>query len=64
MKIVATLVKAHELKPGDLFSTESQVYWDHFDPAALGQKVYIRTEAPTPAGQADEEIYKITIKEN
>ena len=63
MKIVATKVRGEELKPGDLFSTADQLYWDHYDPLSIGEKVYIRTEAPCPPDQKDDPIYRITIEE-
>ena len=59
MKIKATPIKAKDLKPGDLFSTAPQLYWDKRDPNSLGEKVYMRTDAPTPKDQAEEEIYLI-----
>lgn len=62
MKITATKIKAHQLNAGDLFSTAGQDHWDNFGLLKeLGQRVYIRTETPTPLDQADEDIYKITI---
>jgi len=62
MRIIATRIKAKELRPGDMFSTASQTYWDHRDPSAIGEKVYLRTEAPTPDDQGEDEIYRITIE--
>lgn len=62
MKIIATECKAKDLKPGDLFSTASQEYWDivHTD-NAVGEKVYIRTNSPTSKEQENDLIYRITI---
>lgn len=63
MKITATKTKAKDLEAGDLFSTANQTYWDSSkNNLSVGEKVYIRTETPTPADQAEEEIYKITIE--
>ena len=62
MKITATQIKAKELKPGDLFSTAGQEYWDKMSFGSLGEKVYIRTNTPTPIDQAEDEIYLITIE--
>ena len=60
MKIIVTLVKAKDLKSGDLFTTASQPYWDNFaSHHSIGEKVYIRTDEPTPPDQAEDEIYKI-----
>lgn len=61
MRFEAEPVKGKDLKPGDLFSTASQFYWDHRDPSALGEKVYVRTEAPTPPEQAEDDIFRIAI---
>ena len=68
MKITAKKVKTQDLMPGDLFSTSGDKYWgkerlregDIIKP--LGEKVYIRTEAPTPEDQRDEDIYLLTIE--
>lgn len=64
MRIIATPITAKDLKPGDLFSTCGQSVWDRLaqDPLAIGQRVYIRTNAPAVlAGDEDDEVYKITI---
>ncbi len=61
MKIKATLVKAKELKSGELFSTASQAHWDNIDPLSIGEKVYIRTDAPTPKEEEEEDICRIEI---
>lgn len=62
MKITTQQLKCKELIAGDLFSTASQFYWDNRDKNAVGEKVYIRTEAPCPPTQAEDDIYKITIQ--
>jgi hypothetical protein len=63
VKITATQVKGSELKPGDLFSTASQSYWDHFsNRQSIGESVYIRTETPHDADDADTIVYRITIE--
>lgn len=73
MKVIATKVKAEELKPGDLFSTMGQRYWNtaaRGDGEAsvrrglysVGESVYIRTDTPCPKEQADNEVYRITIE--
>lgn len=66
VKITATPVKASELEPGDLFSTVGPEYWDHTsfgdgESLAVGERVYIRTHAPTPSDQADHEVYRIEV---
>lgn len=62
MKIKAIKVRCKDLKPGDLFSTMGSTYWDNFDPQSIGQKVYIRTEAPGPKEEMNDVIFKIEIK--
>ncbi len=64
VRIKATPTKARDLKPGDLFSIVGQATWDRLlqDPLAIGQRVYIRTNAPADvADDADEEVHKIEI---
>lgn len=63
MKIVATTIKAKDLKVGDLFSTASQLYWKHVkNNESLGEKVYIRTNKKCPKNQENEEVSLITVK--
>ena len=62
MSIVAEPLKAKDLRPGDLCSVADQVYWDHRDPLAVGEKVYIRTEAPTPSDQAEDDLFRIVVR--
>jgi len=62
MRIYATKIKAKELKAGELFSTAGQSYWDNIDKFNVGERVYIRTNAPAPKNQEEEIVYKITIK--
>lgn len=62
MTIVATPVLAGQLKPGDLFSTAGPEYWlNERDLTAVGERVFIRTEAPTPEDQRMEVVYRIEI---
>lgn len=63
MRIKATEVKASELNPGDLFSTAGQIYWDmHSLKESVGERVFIRTEAPCPPDQAQELVFRIEIE--
>lgn len=62
MEIIAETVLAKDLRPGDLFSSEVDTHWANLDPACIGEKVYIRTAAPCPPGQANIEVGRITIK--
>lgn len=62
MKIRATPIKGRDLVPGDLFSTHGPEYWDQFgQTAAVGEKVYIRTTAPTPDHAGDQDVYRIEV---
>lgn len=61
MKILAKPVKGKDLKPGDLFSTANQLYWDNRNPESIGEKVFIRTDTPLTPEQAQEEICRIEI---
>lgn len=64
MKIKAFNVKASDLKPGDLFSTQGNEYWGHPERQAgypVGEKVYIRTTIPCPESEKEESIYLIKI---
>ena len=63
MKITAEPIKSKNLTAGDLFSTGNQLYWDnHRNNRSIGERVYIRTEEPCPAGQEEEDIFLITIE--
>lgn len=63
MKIKATAIKGKDLKPGDLFSHLAQGWWDNIDNGSLGQKVYIRTNAPCPTGfDENTNTYRIEIE--
>ena len=62
MKIIATQVKGKDLKSGELFSAADQFYWDNRPRNAIGEKVYIRTDAPCSKSQEDELIHRITIE--
>jgi len=62
MRVTVTECRGVDLKPGELFTTADQFYWDHRDPNAVGEKVYIRTDAPASnAPDWDETIYRIAI---
>lgn len=63
MKVIATLVKAKDLKPGDLFHSKGPKYWETLMPLqhSVGEVVFLRTETPCPIDQVDEEVYRITV---
>lgn len=64
MRIKAEKVKGKDLRPGDLFSTAGQLYWDGIEArAALAEKVYIRMDTPCPESELEVEIFRITIEE-
>lgn len=51
VSIKAIPIVARDLQPGDLFSTEPQIYWDKMMIGrGVGEMVYIRTNQPCPDG--------------
>jgi hypothetical protein len=64
MRIIATPIPAHQLKPGDLFSTADQRYWDlAMAGNSIGERVYIRMQAPAYAApDGGDTVYRITIE--
>jgi len=62
IRIKAELVKGVDLKAGEFFSTAGQEHWDNIPPGAIGEKVYIRTNEPSPPSDKDAEVYRITIE--
>ncbi len=61
-KIQAEMILGKDLQPGDLFSTAGPEYWDYaMDRGSVGERVYIRTNAPCPASQGNEPIHRIAI---
>ena len=62
MRIIATEIKGKDLKPGELFSTANQFYWDN-RLQSIGEKVYIRTDSHLPLDQEEEDTYRITIED-
>jgi hypothetical protein len=62
MKFKAIKVKGKDLMPGDLFSELDEDFWDNDIPAwAVGEKVYVRTDAPMPREDMNEDIYRIEL---
>ena len=61
MEIIVEPVKGKDLKPGELFSAAGDEYWQHRNPKSIGEKVYIRTDAPLTLEQEEEETYRILI---
>ena len=57
-------VIARDLKPGDLFSTEGNRYWNlAMDHGSCGECVYIRTNTGADRfPDADSTVYRITIE--
>lgn len=65
MRVQVEEVRAEDLEPGDLFSTAGRAYWDSRDAwflGYIGEKVYIRTNAPCPEDQADHKVYRVTVQ--
>jgi hypothetical protein len=65
IRINAVPVLGRDLRPGELFSTAGPEYWDGFPIfQSIGERVYIRTASPADeAPDADEEVYRIEIRE-
>lgn len=61
LKIKAIRIKGKDLKPGELFSTAGPLYWSRRDPMAIGEKVYIRTDAPFGKDQEEQTVFKIEV---
>lgn len=64
MKIIVEEVTARDLKPGDLFSTAPQSYWDTVPRlGSIGERVYIRTTVDADTAEdADARVFRITIE--
>lgn len=66
IKIKAERVHANQLKPGDLFSTADQNYWNTaMVYRSIGERVFIRTNVPADEALdgAQAEVYRITIEQ-
>ena len=64
MKITTEKIKGSDLKPGELFSSAGDEYWQHRDNRSIGEKVYIRTDTPLLPSAQEEVVYRIVIKED
>ena len=64
MRVKAEKVTGRDLKPGDLFSTAGQDYWDiAMNQGSVGERLYVRTKIDADRfDDADEPIYRITIE--
>ena len=64
VKIKAELTTGHDLKPGELFSTAGQAYWDTaLDKGSVGEAVYIRTRIDASRfPDANDTVYRVTIE--
>lgn len=67
MIIKVEKVIAKDIKPGDLFSMAEMEHWNSVnqrtgDILPLGEKVYIRTNAPTPDLDKDLEMVRLTVE--
>ena len=62
MKFHVALVKAKDLRPGDLFSNAGADYWNgRRDKTAVAEKVYMRTECPCPVDQENDKVYRVMM---
>jgi hypothetical protein len=66
MNIKTQKIVARNLKAGDLFSKEGELYWNNIaGKKNIAEKLYVRTEVPADnADDADSEVYKITIQKD
>ena len=67
MVIKVENITGKDLQPGDLFSIVNEVWWESVnnrdtDPTPIGEMVYIRTNAPCPEDQRNDELVRLTIK--
>lgn len=66
IRFVATARWAEDIKPGEAFSRVGPEFWDSVmveNPLAVGQKVYLRTYAPTPRLDVGTRMYVITVED-
>lgn len=66
LTIRAEAIEAKHLKPGDLFSTAGEAYWNNVvkNPKKLGEVVYLRTGLVEDDGEyegGDDLVYRLTI---
>ena len=67
MVIKVEKVISQDIKPGELFSIAKMEHWDSVnertgDRLPIGEKVYIRTNAPTPDSEKDQDLVRLTIE--
>ncbi|KKM82287.1 hypothetical protein LCGC14_1321180 [marine sediment metagenome] len=66
IRIETKTVQGNDLQPGDLFSFASEEHWltvnDERDPNPVGEKVYIRTNAPALTPKEDANVTLVTFR--
>jgi len=67
MVIKVEKVISQDIKPGELFSVAKMEHWDSVnervgDRLPIGEMVYIRTNAPTPDSERDQDLVLLTIE--
>ena len=60
IRFIATPIKAKDIQPWQSFSSAGPEYWDKPNPGSVGEKVYIRTDAPCPKSDEDVTAFLIT----
>lgn len=64
IEFIATPTLSQDIKPGQAFSTSGPSYWDTAaEHGTIGERVYLRTNSPTPPDQVDEALFVITTEE-
>lgn len=58
----ATETTCEKVKPGQAFSADGPEYWDRPNPGSIGEKVYLRTDAPCPPNDVGRAIYVIEVE--
>jgi hypothetical protein len=64
LKYKVTTCKGKDLKPGELFTTAGQEYWDRVSTtSSIGEKVFVRTDAPVPNEfEANADVFKLEVE--
>ena len=61
IRFIATKTTCEKVKPGEAFSAAGPEYWDNHNPGSIGERVFLKTNAPCPEGDVGKEIYVITV---
>lgn len=59
----ATETTCEKVEAGQAFSSAGPEYWDHPTAGTIGERVFLRTDAPCPVGDIGTSIYIITVEQ-